>query len=57
MGTEPAAKKPRGNYCPRCHGETKVIKTRHGIGRTIRRRACVDCGFRATSDERARAAG
>lgn len=37
--------------CPKCGGETTVLKTRQYEERVYRRRKCRDCGFRFTTDE------
>jgi transcriptional regulator NrdR family protein len=41
-----------GPACPRCGGRvSKVLKTRDGGSRIVRRRECHGCGSRFTSDE------
>lgn len=37
--------------CPKCGGETTVLKTRQYEKRVYRRRECRECGFRFTTDE------
>ena len=37
--------------CPKCGGETDVLKTRQYEDRVYRRRECRDCGHRFTTDE------
>ena len=38
--------------CVRCYGLTRVLQTRWFEGGTARRRECMDCKFRFSTEER-----
>jgi transcriptional regulator NrdR family protein len=37
--------------CPECNGKTKVVDSRTDEDSTLRRRECIDCGYRFSTVE------